>query len=353
VPPFTQAQWEAALLAAQRHLHALGITAVTDAWVEAHHVPAYRALADRGALTMRTTLSLWWDRARGLEQLAWFEEARRAAAAERLCASTVKLMLDGVLENSTGALLDPYLDRDGRPTANAGIDFIDPARLAGEIAPALDAAGFQLHFHAIGDRAVRSALDAVEAVRRRNGPADRRAHVAHIQVIHPADVPRFAALDVGANMQPLWAAWEAQMRDLTIPFLGRERTGWQYPFRSLQRAGARLVGGSDWSVSTPNVLHEVEVAVNRVLPESRGVEPPFLPDERLDLETALRAFTIGAAWANGRDEQTGTLEPGKLADLVALDRDVFDRGAGEIGDARVLLTLSEGVAVHADPSLAW
>jgi predicted amidohydrolase YtcJ len=353
VPPFTQAQWEAALLAAQRHLHALGITAVTDAWVEAHHVPAYRALADRGALTMRTTLSLWWDRARGLEQLAWFEEARRAAAAERLCASTVKLMLDGVLENSTGALLDPYLDRDGRPTANAGIDFIDPARLAGEIAPALDAAGFQLHFHAIGDRAVRSALDAVEAVRRRNGPADRRAHVAHIQVIHPADVPRFAALDVGANMQPLWAAWEAQMRDLTIPFLGRERTGWQYPFRSLQRAGARLVGGSDWSVSTPNVLHEVEVAVNRVLPESRGVEPPFLPDERLDLETALRAFTIGAAWANGRDEQTGTLEPGKLADLVVLDRDVFDRGAGEIGDARVLLTLSEGVAVHADPSLAW
>ncbi len=353
VPSFDQRQWEAAILAAQQYLHAFGITAVTDAWVEEHHVPAYRTLAERGDLTLRTNLSLWWDRARGLDQLEWFEDARRAATGERLQASTVKLMLDGVIENFSAALLVPYLDGDGRPTANAGIDFIDPARLAGEIAPALDAAGFQLHFHAIGDRAVRSALDAVAAVVRRNGPADRRPHIAHIQVVHPADLPRFAALEVGANMQPLWAAWEAQMRDLTIPFLGPERSARQYPFRSLQQAGARLVGGSDWSVSTPNVLHEVEVAVNRVLPESRGVEPPFLPDERLDLESALRAFTVGAAWANGLDGDTATIEPGKLADLVVLDRDVFDRGAGEIGDARVLLTVSGGAAVHVDASFAW
>jgi hypothetical protein len=353
LPAFTPAQWEAAILAAQRHLHGFGITAITDAWVEAHHVAAYRALAERDDLTLRTSLSLWWDRAGGLEQLGWFEEARRAATLGRLRASTVKLMLDGVLENFTGALLEPYLDADGRPTANAGIEFIDPAELAGSIAPTLDAAGFGLHFHAIGDRAVRSGLDAVEAVRRRNGPADRRPHIAHLQVVHPADIPRFGALGVGATMQPLWAAYEAQMRDLTIPFLGSERSGWQYPFRSLQRAGARLVGGSDWSVSTPNVLHEVEVAVNRVVPESRGVEPPFLPEERLDLESALAAFTIGAAWANGLETVTGTLEPGKLADLVVLDRDVFDREAGEIGDARVLLTLAEGVAVHADPALGW
>ena len=353
LPPFTAEQWEAAILAAQRYLHGFGITAISDAWVEEHHVPAYRALAEQGRLTLRTTLSLWWDRARGLEQLGWFEEARRSATLGRLRASTVKLMLDGVLENYTAALLEPYLDAEGRPTANRGIDFVDPAALAGEIAPALDAAGFQLHFHAIGDGAVRSGLDAVEAVRRRNGPADRRAHIAHIQVVHPADVPRFGALGVGANMQPLWAVHEAQMRDLTIPFLGPERTAWQYPFRSLQRAGARLVGGSDWSVSTPNVLHEVEVAVNRVAPESRLLEEPFLPEERLDLESALQAFTIGAAWANRLETDTGTLEPGKLADLVVLDRDVFDRGAGEIGDARVLLTLSEGVAVHADPTFGW
>jgi len=353
VPPFTAAQWEEAIVAAQAYLHGFGITAITDAWVAAEHLPAYRALAERGDLTLRTTLSLWWDRDGGLEQLAWFEDARRSATIGRLRASTVKLMLDGVLENFTGALLEPYLDAAGRATDNAGIDFIEPARLAREIAPALDAAGFQLHFHAIGDRAVRSGLDAVAAVRRANGPRDRRPHIAHLQVVHPADIPRFAALGVGATMQPLWAVYEAQMRDLTIPFLGPERSGWQYPFRSLERAGARLVGGSDWSVSTPNVMHEVEVAVNRVAPESRGTEPPFLPDERLDLASALGAFTIGAAWANGLERETGTLERGKLADLVVLDRDVFDRGAGEIGDARVLLTLSGGVAVHADPSFGW
>lgn len=353
VPPFTAAQWEEAILAAQAYLHGFGITAITDAWVAAEHLPAYRALAERGELTLRTALSLWWDREGGLEQLAWFEDARRSATIGRLRASTVKLMLDGVLENFTGALLEPYLDAAGRATDNAGIDFIEPARLAREIAPALDAAGFQLHFHAIGDRAVRSGLDAVAAVRRANGPRDRRPHIAHLQVVHPADIPRFAALGVGATMQPLWAAYEAQMRDLTIPFLGPERSGRQYPFRSLERAGARLVGGSDWSVSTPNVMHEVEVAVNRVAPESRGTEPPFLPDERLDLASALGAFTIGAAWANGLEQETGTLERGKLADLVVLDRDVFDRGAGEIGDARVLLTLSGGVAVYAGPSFGW
>jgi hypothetical protein len=353
VPEFTQEQWEAAILAAQAHLHGFGITAITDAWVTAEHLPAYRSLAERGDLTLRTNLSLWWDREAGLEQLEWFEEARRTATLGRLRASSVKLMLDGVLENQTGALLEPYLDLEGRATANRGIDFIDPGRLAAEIAPALDAAGFQLHFHAIGDGAVRSGLDAVAAARRANGPSDRRPHIAHIQVVHPADVPRFGTLGVGADMQPLWAAWEAQMRDLTIPFLGPERSAWQYPFRSLERAGARLVGGSDWSVSTPNVLEEVEVAVNRVLPGSRGLEPAFLPDERLDLASALAAFTIGSAWANGLEHRTGTLEPGKLADLVVLDRDVFDRGAGEIGDARVLLTLSEGIAVHADPSLGW
>jgi hypothetical protein len=321
--------------------------------VTPEHLPAYLALDGRGELTLRTSLSLWWDRAGGLDQLAWFGEARRSASSGRLRATTVKLMLDGVLENWTGALLEPYLDGAGRTTDNRGIAFIAADRLAGEIAPALDSAGFDLHVHAIGDRAVRAGLDAVAAVQARNGPADRRPHIAHIQLVHPADVPRFAELGVGATMQPLWAAWEAQMRDLTVPFLGPERSAWQYPFGSLARSGARLVGGSDWSVSTPNVLQEVEVAVNRVVPESRGVEPPFLPDERIDLTPALRAFTSGGAWVHRLDEVTGALEPGMLADLVILDRDLFDRGAGEIGDARVVLTLVEGDNVHADPAFPW
>jgi predicted amidohydrolase YtcJ len=262
-------------------------------------------------------------------------------------------MLDGVLENGTGALLEPYLDRMGRATDNRGIAFIDPHVLADEIAPAVDRAGFDLHMHAIGDRAVRAGLDAVAAVVARNGPADRRPHIAHLQVVHPDDIPRFAALGVGATIQPLWAAWEAQMRDLTVPFLGPTRSSWQYPFASLARAGARLVGGSDWSVSTPNVLEEVEVAVNRVVPGSRCTEPPFLPEERIDLDAALRAFTSGGAWVHRLDGAAGSLEPGMNADLAVLDRDLFDRGAGDIGDARVVLTMVEGTAVHADPVLAW
>ncbi len=353
LPPVAQEQWEEALRRAQAYLHSFGITAITDAWVTPEHVPAYRALAERGELSLRTSLSLWWDRAGGLDQLAWFDQARRDTDVGRLRATSVKLMLDGVLENGTGALLEPYLDRTGSPTDNRGISFIDADRLAGEIAPALDRAGFDLHMHAIGDRAVRTGLDAVAAVRAENGPADRRPHIAHLQVVHPDDIPRFAALGVAATIQPLWAGWEAQMRDLTVPFLGPARTAWQYPFASLERSGARLVGGSDWSVSTPNVVAEVEVAVNRVVPGSRGAEPPFLPDERIDLEAALRAFTSGGAWIHRLDGAAGSLEPGMLADLVILDRDLFDRGVGEIGDARVVMTMVEGAAVFADPALAW
>jgi hypothetical protein len=345
IPPFTQARWEEALLAAQRYLHGHGITAITDAWVEAWHLAPYRALAERGELTMRTTLSLWWARGGDLDQLEGFEEARRTATVGRLRASTVKLMLDGVLENFTGALLEPYLGPDGRPTANRGFAYIDPGRLAREFAPALDRAGFQLHFHAIGDAAARTALDAVAAVRAANGPADRRPHVAHLQVVHPADIPRFGALGVGATIQPLWAQHDEQMTELTIPFLGPERAGRQYPFRSLERAGARLVGGSDWSISTANVLEEVEVAVNRAGTHDRDAEP-FLPDEAISLTAALRAFTQGSAWAHGLDGETAILEPGRLADLVVLDRDAYDRGAGPIGDGRVRLTMVEGRPVH-------
>ena len=226
---------------------------------------------------------------------------------------------------------------------------IHDARLA-EAVSRLDALGFQVHFHCIGERAVREARDAVEATQTANGPNDNRHHIAHIQVIHPEDVPRFAALGVTANMQPLWACHEGQMDRLTIPFLGPERSGWQYPFASLARSGARLAGGSDWSVSTPNVLWEAEVAVERVWPESRGSEPPFLRDEGLDLRAALRAFTSGSAFVNHLDT-TGTIAPGQLADLAVLDRDVFDRANGPIGDGQVLGTFVEGVPVFEAPGL--
>ena len=178
-------------------------------------------------------------------------------------------------------MIDPYLDRDGRPTANRGISFVDAEPLR-DYVTRLDAAGLQVHFHAIGDRAVRDALDSVEAARRTNGPTDTRPHISHIQVIHPDDVPRFARVGAVANAQPLWACHETNMDSLTIPFLGEERASWQYPFGSLLRAGARLAMGSDWSVSTANPLEEMEVAMTRVYPTSRGTAKPFLPGRGAD-----------------------------------------------------------------------
>jgi predicted amidohydrolase YtcJ len=262
----------------------------------------------------------------------------------------VKLMQDGVLETFTGAMLEPYLGLDGHPTGNRGISFIDPDALRGYVTR-LDAAGLQPHFHAIGDRAVREALDAVAAARATNGPSDTRPHISHIQVIHPDDVPRFAALDVVANAQPYWACHDGQMDELTIPFLGPERTTWQYPFRSLLGSGARLAMGSDWSVSTPNPLLEMEVAVTRVADGSRGVHPPFLPAESLALDEAIAAFTLGSAWVNHLDTETGSIAVGKQADLAVVDRNLFAPDAGPIGDARVLGTFVGGVAVFEDPAL--
>jgi predicted amidohydrolase YtcJ len=349
LPPTTPAEWEEAILSAQSYLHSLGITAWQDAHVSAETQAAYRALVDRGELTARVVGALWWDRYRGDEQVEELVQRREEGTAGRLRCSAVKILLDGVCENFTAAMLEPYLGADHQPTDNRGKTFIDPDLLARAVT-LLDREGFQVHFHAIGDRAVREALDACEAAQRTNGRRDSRHHIAHIQVVHPDDVPRFAKLGVVANAQPFWAVLDGYMRDLTIPFLGPERSGHQYPFASLLRSGARLAMGSDWSVSTPNPLLEIEVAVNRVDPQDRAAEP-FLPDERLTLNQAIEAFTLGSAFVNRLDDVTGAIEPGKVADLAVLDRDVFGPDAGPVGEANVLLTLVEGEVVFADPSV--
>jgi predicted amidohydrolase YtcJ len=349
LPPTTVEDLAAGLELAQAYLHRLGITAWQDAWVEAPDLAAYRLIAERGTLTGRAIACHWWDRELGGEQIDDFVDRRRTGNIGRLRATTVKIMADGVAENYTAAMLEPYLDAGGRSTGNRGISFVDPELLKQHVTR-LDGLGFQVHVHALGDRAVREALDAIGAARVANGPSDGRHHLAHLQVVDPADYPRFAELGVGANIQPYWACNDAQMIELTLPFLPQGRRGLQYPFRSLQAAGARLVGGSDWSVSTPNVMAEVEVAVNRVSPERRDAQP-FLPAQALDLMTALGAFTNGSAWANHLDGETGSIEPGKLADLVVLDRDVTRADIRTIGDARVLLTLIEGAAVHEDAAL--
>lgn len=350
IPKSSKDKMADGLRLAQAHLHSLGITAWQDAIVRPDDLAVYRAAAEGGWLTARVEAALWWERDRGDEQVDELIERSRTGSVGRLRANSVKLMQDGVLETFTGAMIEPYLGADGASTGNTGLSFIDPERLPGWVTR-LDAAGLQAHFHAIGDRAVRECLDAVAAARSANGPSDTRPHIAHIQVVHPDDIGRFAALDVTANAQPYWACHEGQMDLLTIPFLGPERATWQYPFRSLLDAGARLAMGSDWSVSTPNPLLEMEVAVTRVADSSRGRKEPFLPDQTLTLEEAIRAFTAGSAYVNHLDDVTGSIEAGKLADLVVLDRDLFAPDAGPIGDGRVLATFVDGVAVFEDPAL--
>jgi predicted amidohydrolase YtcJ len=288
--------------------------------------------------------ALWFERGQGLEQLPFLLDRRERSRVGRFEATSVKIMADGVCENFTAAMLNPYLDGHGHATDNRGIPFFDEAELR-EAAVALDGEGFQVHVHAIGDRAVRMALDAFGAARSANGQTDNRHHVAHIQVVHPDDVPRFGALRVTANAQPLWAALEPQMAELTIPFIGPERTSWQYPFRSLLRSGATMSFGSDWPVSSPNPLWEIHVAVNREEPAAYPYgtgEGAFLPEERLELPDAVAAATMGSAFVNHLDAVTGSIEPGKLADLVVLDRDPFEHPVSEIADTQVDLTFVEG-----------
>jgi predicted amidohydrolase YtcJ len=338
VPDDTVADYERGLKVAQDYLLSLGITAWQDADVNQQTEAAYRSLAGRGELIARVVGALWWERSPGEEQIEELIERRERGPVGRFRPTSVKMMLDGVAENFTASMLDPYLGPDGTETSNRGIDFID-AELLPRYVTRLDAEGFQVHFHAIGDRAVRNALDAVEAARLANGWSDARHHISHIQVIARDDLPRFRRLGVVANGQPFWAVYEGYQTELTIPFLGPERSARQYPFRSLLRHGATLAFGSDWSVSTPNPLLEIETAVRRISPEDRQ-ERVFYPEERISLADAIAAFTAGSAYVNHLDEETGSIEVGKAADLVVLDRNIFEDEA--IGDAIVTATIVAG-----------
>ena len=347
VPPSSEGEHDEGLRVAQKHLHSLGVTAWQDAILGVYAgngdpASAYLRAVDDGTLTARVRGALWWERSEGLEQVERLVERRQRFTRGRLSAGSVKIMQDGVVENYTAGMSAPYHDGCGQPTSNAGLSFLDPV-LLGAAVTRLDAEGFSVHVHAIGDRAVRETLDAFEAARAANGRTANRHHVAHLQVVAPADRPRFAELDVTANIQALWAVRDEAMTEMTLPYLDGELAGWQYPFGSLAAAGARLAAGSDWPVSSPDPLAALHVAVNRV--EHGQDTEPLLPGESLGVEQAFATYTSGSAFVNHLDE-TGLLAPGLLADLVVLDRDPFTGAREEIGAARVLASYVDGEPVH-------
>ncbi|MDX1480372.1 MAG: amidohydrolase family protein [Woeseiaceae bacterium] len=325
-------------------LNRYGITAITAAIVARPGLETYRALDERGELTLRVVTSLWWERSAGLEQIDGFKALRDEFTGGNINANSVKIMQDGVMENYTAAMSEPYLV-EGDPT---GIPMVEPEFLK-EAVTALDAEGFQLHFHAIGDAAITQSLDAVAVAIATNGEAPRRHHISHLQAINPKDLTRFRELGVVANFQPLWAYADKYITDLTLPFIGEERANWMYTIRSVLNAGGMVAFGSDWSVSTANPFPQIETAVTRT--DAEGDNEAFMPWETIDLPTALAAFTINAAYVNNIEQVSGSIEPGKYADLVVLDRNLFDIPLKEISDTKVLLTLFGGEPVHGSLTL--
>ncbi len=317
-----------------------GITSFVEARATASEYDwAYRLLDLAGMLHARVTLSLWLNPARGDEQLAELSSRRSHDFTRHVRASAIKIFVDGVAESRTAYVLDPY-----EGSSDRGIPNFTPERLAA-LATQLDRDGFQLHFHAIGDAAVRMALDAIAAAREHNSARDARHHIAHLQLVAPADRPRFAALGVFANVQALWAFPDDYVMQLDVSALGRARTESMYPIGSLERAGAQLAAGSDWPVTSMDPLAAMQVAVTRSDPRTSG-GAQLGPDERVDLATILAAYTIGGARLMHQEAETGSIEVGKSADLVLLDRNLFAIPPAEIARAKVLLTLFEGQLVY-------
>jgi predicted amidohydrolase YtcJ len=340
IPPRTNEEYAAALAVGQRELHKLGITLVQDAQVEPRFLDAYHAAAMSGVLTMKVVAAQ--ETNPRLELASQVDEliarAERVSAGH-LTASTAKIFLDGQIEGRTAALLEPYEGSDDRGTLNWSASALT------EIARRLDAAGFQIHMHGIGDRAIREGLDALAAVRAANGPSDLRHHIAHLELVDPADIPRFAELGVFANFQPFWMFRDSSFESVE-PLIGPERASRLYEIRSFEQAGTRIVAGSDWPVSTPNPLLAIQVGMTRRDPTAAGASV-WNPAQRVSLETLLRAYTIEGATLNHRERDTGSLEVGKAADFIILDRDLFAIPPEDIGETRVLATFVDGVQVHA------
>jgi predicted amidohydrolase YtcJ len=335
-------------------LNAFGITGFQDASIsiegnspEARGASHVYAEADKqGLLTSRVIGAMYADPTGSVDEV--MKQIDRFIAlrsqfknGKYFHASAIKIFADGVIESRTAALLKPYLNQG----MNAG-ELIWPPEKLNPFVERLDREGFQIHIHAIGDRAIRTALDALEAAKNKNGERDRRPLLAHIQLIDPQDIPRFAKLSVIPNFQALWAYEDSYIKDLTVPQLGKDRSRWLYPIKSVATTGARLAMGSDWPVSSANPLDAIEVAVRRLDPSNNSEQNPFIPEERVTLETALAAYTIGSAYANFREKEAGSIEIGKQADLIVLSQNLFTIPAHQINESKVVLTLLDGKEVH-------
>jgi len=301
---------------------------------------AYKAIKDKGALTVDVVIDLIWDRTRGVEQVPELLAVSQTAKAMGLTANSVKYYLDGVIPQHTAAMLAPY-----EGSSDIGSTQIPSATLNAAIT-ALDARGLQAHIHAIGDGAVREGLNALAAARKANGLRDTRPMISHLNVIDPADQPRFGQLKVAAIFQPLWACDEPYMR-LTEERIGPKRSTYIYPANSVLKSGGMLAYGADWSVASANPLEGIEVALTRIAP-GNTTSKPLLEKERITIEQAVKAYTLNVAYVNHLDKEIGSIKAGKRADLIVLDQNIFAIPATQISKTQVLVTLFKGKEVFGD-----
>lgn len=347
IPKATPDERYALMRRAVRQLSSQGITSVQDAGYPGSdptaEVPLLERLLAEGALDVRVRSAL---------RIAPGDAERAVAAAGKLQAAhtgpwlrfgTIKGFVDGVIESHTAAMLEPYSDD---PALGRGEPNWEPGALDAAVAAA-DRAGLQVYLHAIGDRGVRMALDAYERAARANGPRDRRHRIEHAETIAAADYPRFRALGVVASMQPLHANPDQNNADVWSRNAGPDRASRGFAWGNLERAGGRLVFGSDWPVVTSDVFRGLYVAVTR---QTREGTPPggWLPEQAVTLDSALRHYTIDGAWAAYEEEERGSLTAGKWADLVVLSHDLFAGPPEKILGTRVLLTMAGGRIVHRD-----
>jgi hypothetical protein len=324
--------------------HRFGITSIIEPGVDDTLMAPYLDLSDRDALTLRLMASIspihWQPGAFG-DEIFDFVAARDKYRRPGINVESVKMYIDGVLENGTAVLLEPYL----MDKFNGNAPFYTQEDLNRYITW-IDSQDLQVHLHAIGDGGVRMALDAFEAARMANGKKDNRHHICHVQMTDPEDAHRFGDLGVTANFQPVWAYPDPWVTELNAPAIGEERLEKFYVIGSVHRLGGRIACGSDWFVSSLNPLDAIEVGVRRQdlhLPEGA---PSLNPEEAVDLAVMIEGYTINGAYLMHQEDRLGSIEVGKLADLIVLDRNLFEIPPTEISEASVLLTLFNGRPVY-------
>ncbi|MCX4825520.1 amidohydrolase [Streptomyces sp. NBC_01142] len=356
IPAPTEAQLLDACAKALAQAASYGITTFLDASVESSELDTYSGLARTGRLLQRIAPALRISAEQAKDPAAALRYVRglrkEYGEVPGLHFGAVKVFLDGVIEYpaQTAALLSPYLDQDGRPTDNRG-DLYVAAADYGRLAAVLDRAGWQLHAHAIGDRAVRTALDGYETAVRANGRRGNRHTVAHLQLVHPDDLRRFARLGVVACMQLQWAMRDIWTMEALLPYIGPDRHRLLYPARSLERNGAALAGGSDWPVDPLQTWNQIRTAIDRE-GAAAGQGALYPEREALSRSSSLRMHTAGSAYQLRMERLTGKLTPGRAADLVILDQDVTRVPVKELSDTRVRLTLVGGKPVYDEDSAA-